>query len=116
MKNNIFVSYDNQENINEYLSSKADCRIIWGGDKTVNKFKNYNTQIHNIDLFFSDRYSFSVIRIDQKTKIDNLTDQFYNDAFLMDQNACSSPHLVIWYKTKQKHIENFWKVLEKKIK
>ncbi len=33
----------------------------------------------------------------------------------MDQNACSSPHLIVWYKTKQKNIENFWKMLEKKV-
>jgi hypothetical protein len=26
----------------------------------------------------------------------NLATGFYNDAYLMDQNACSSPHLVVW--------------------
>ncbi len=114
LKNNFFVSYSNDENINEFMSITADCRLIWGGDQTVNKFKNYKTQIKNIDLFFSDRYSFSLIKIDDKTDLNILTDRFYNDAFLMDQNACSSPHLIVWYKTKQKNIENFWKILEKK--
>ena len=32
----------------------------------------------------------------------------------MDQNACSSPHLIVWYKSKKKNIEKFWKILEKK--
>ena len=114
LKNNFFVSYSNDESINEFMSINADCRLIWGGDQTVNKFKHYKTQIKNIDLFFSDRYSFSLIRIDDKTDLNILTDKFYNDAFLMDQNACSSPHLIVWYKTKQKNIENFWKILEKK--
>ena len=113
-KNNFFVNYSNDENINELMSIQADCRLIWGGDKTVNKFKKYKTQIKNIDLIFSDRYSFSLIKVDEKTDINILTDKFYNDAFLMDQNACSSPHLIVWYKSKQKNIEKFWKTLEKK--
>lgn len=113
-KNNFFVNYSNDENINELMSIQADCRLIWGGDETVNKFKKYKTQIKNIDLIFSDRYSFSLIKVDEKTDINILTDKFYNDAFLMDQNACSSPHLIVWYKSKQKNIEKFWKTLEKK--
>ena len=34
------------------MSIQADCRLIWGGDETVNKFKKYKTQIKNIDLLF----------------------------------------------------------------
>jgi len=25
-----------------------------------------------------------------------LSERFYNDTYLMDQNACSSPHLIVW--------------------
>ncbi len=115
-KNNFFVSYNNNEDINKILSLKADCRLIWGGDKTVEKFKSYKTKIHNIDLVFADRYSFSVIKLNEKTNIKHLVEGFYNDAFLMDQNACSSPHLLIWYKTQEHLIDNFWSELEMKSK
>ena len=27
---------------------------------------------------------------------------FYNDTYLIDQNACTSPHLIIWYGDKEK--------------
>ena len=112
-KNNFFVYYNNDESINEFLSLKADCRLVWGGDKTVKKFKNYKTQIHNVDLFFADRYSFSVMQLDDKSNLISLVNNFYNDAFVMDQNACSSPHLIIWHRTKKKQINKFWNELEK---
>ena len=111
-KNNHFINYPNNENINKYLSLNSDCRLIWGGDQTVEYFKSYKTPIKNIDLFFSDRYSFSLIKIDNNTDLKSLAEKFYNDAFLMDQNACSSPHLIVWYKTKKNKIEKFWKILQ----
>ena len=39
---------------------------------------------------------------------------FYNDIFLMDQNACSSPHIIIWLgSSKKKNTKNkIWKALE----
>ena len=39
--------------------------------------------------------------------------QFYNDTFLMDQNACSSPHMLVWLGKKgEKTINKFWTALE----
>lgn len=45
------------------------------------------------------------------TVIDSLAEEFYNDTYLFDQNACSAPHLVVWVGEKE-HIERsherFW--------
>ena len=42
-----------------------------------------------------------------------VAEQFYNDTFLMDQNACSSPHLLVWLgKKRKKTINKFWSALE----
>ncbi len=30
-----------------------------------------------------------------------IAQDFYNDAYLFDQNACSSPHLIVWIGTKE---------------
>ena len=42
-----------------------------------------------------------------------LSEKFYNDTYLMDQNACSSPHLIVWLgKKKQKAKNQFWESLD----
>ena len=54
-----------------------------------------------MDIAFVDRYSFgvldsaAVLALDEAT-LGRLAEQFYNDTYLMDQNACSSPHLIVW--------------------
>lgn len=112
-KSNKFVRYDNNDEINIKLSSFADVRLIWGGDKTVEKFKSYKTNVHNTDLFFFDRFSISLMKLNKETHFEKLAQNFYNDAYIMDQNACSSPHVVIWYNSQDKFIEKFWRELEK---
>ena len=52
-------------------------------------------------MTFADRYSFAIISaaaILERKEMDlaNLAEKFYNDTYLMDQNACSSPHLICW--------------------
>ena len=45
-------------------------------------------------------------------ELSNLVQRFYNDTYLVDQNACSSPHLIIWLGKKSKKIqERFWENL-----
>jgi hypothetical protein len=54
-----------------------------------------------VDIAFADRYSLcvlgaqAVLDADERCVAD-LTTGFYNDVFFLDQNACSSPHLVVW--------------------
>jgi hypothetical protein len=112
-KSNKFIQYDNNDEINIKLSNFVDARLIWGGDKTVEKFKSYKTNIHNTDLFFFDRFSISLMKLNKETHFKKLAQNFYNDSYIMDQNACSSPHVVIWYKTQEQFIERFWNELEK---
>lgn len=54
-----------------------------------------------IDVCFADRYSIcllsaeAILAADQST-LNTFVAGFYNDVFLFDQNACSSPHLILW--------------------
>ena len=49
--------------------------------------------------------------------MNRLIENFYNDTFLMDQNACSSPHLVLWLNDKSQKARNyFWRELSNYIK
>lgn len=120
-KNHFFKYNSTNTEITKNLSSKIDGRVVWGGDKTVEMVKNFKTKPRTKDIFFSDRYSFCIIKskeiISAKSNhLLNLVNKFYNDTYFMDQNACSSPHLIIWYGSKKdnKFAKNkFWpKLLE----
>ena len=68
----------------------------------------------NIDIPFADRYSISLINSDKflklsNYKVKNLIKNFYNDTYAVDQNACSSPHLILWQgKFNRKAKNKFW--------
>tara|TARA_B100000965_G_scaffold406811_1_gene448906 strand:- start:3549 stop:4742 length:1194 start_codon:yes stop_codon:yes gene_type:complete len=112
-----FIKYKKSDQISSELSKIVDARLIWGGDETINQFKSYYTLPRCVDLTFSNRYSISLIDIDQIAKIDtiklkNLVKRFFNDAYLMDQQGCSSPQAVIWLGKDKKNIKDvFWNML-----
>ena len=63
-----------------------------------------STKIRQICLINSN----SIIKLNQR-EMKILALNFYNDTYLMDQNACSSPHLIIWYgKNKIKAKKKLW--------
>ena len=116
------VKYKNNQNFTKKLSSICNARVIWGGDKTINDIRSYRINERALDITFADRYSFCLISSAKLKKLkelefNNLIKKFYNDTYLVDQNACSSPHLIVWLgdqceKTKNK----FWLKLHQTIK
>ena len=116
------VSFERNDNFINDISNIADARLIWGSDETINFFKSLKTKISCRDMFFSDKFSLCLINSDDivklsKNEMNVLTKKFYNDTYLIDQNACSSPHLILWT---GKNIENakkkFWKKMSIVIK
>jgi len=113
-KSNLFIRYKYDDNITKLISSNCDCRVIWGSDKTVEKIREFSIQPTCKELVFPDRYSMSLININYFSKMKNkdyidLAKKFYLDALMFDQNACSSPHLIIWCGKKNKKTYNkFW--------
>jgi hypothetical protein len=117
---NSFIKYDSKiTEITKDYSLKADVRIIWGGDNTIKSVKRFDTSLKNIDIVFSDRTSIAVLDISENIlkkniDFDKLAQKFYNDTFLMDQNACSSPHILVWLGKKNNIIKfqkQFWNSL-----
>ena len=109
-----FVRYQRDDEITAKLSLQADCRMIWGGDSTVAKLKSMPTQPRCVDICFPDRYSIMIIDANEVLKASDeelmkLSRNFYNDTWLMDQNACSSPQLILWLNDNRKARERFWK-------
>lgn len=119
---NCFIQYDHNDEISNFLSSQVDGRLIWGGDETISKFKKFLTRTNCSDLMFGDKYSLSILNSNNifnqnKTKQNKFIEDFYNDVFLMDQNACSSPHLICWTNdSKKKNINEFWEKLDNYVK
>ena len=119
---NIYRYSQEQEFISQELSLKSDARIIWGSDNTVLEIKKLKTKPKTVDVLFPDRYSFCLINsrkfksLNQKELL-NFANKFYNDTFTADQNACSSPHLIVWSgKINQIYKHRFWKTLSNLVK
>ena len=113
------IRYTDNEELTKKLSLICDARLIWGGDKTISNIKKYETGPRNIDIPFSDRFSISLINTEKYLKLSNysstiLAKNFYNDTYIVDQNACSSPHLILW-KGKLSNLakKKFWANLKK---
>ena len=93
------VRYSNEKNLNDYFSSICDVRVIWGGDKTIDIIRESKLKPRAREITFADRYSLLVVDTNYYNKLDNdakenIALNFYNDTFLSDQNACTSPRLI----------------------
>jgi hypothetical protein len=96
-----FVRYGHSDSITGAYSATCNARIIWGGDVAIQNIRKLPMPERGVDIAFADRYSFAVLGAPAVLALDDaglvrLAEHFYNDAFLMDQNACSSPHLIVW--------------------
>lgn len=117
-----FVKYERNNEITAMYSKNCNARIIWGGDRTIWNIRKLPIPPRCMDIAFADRFSLSVISSDSIIDMDDfylerLAEGFYNDTYLMDQNACSSPHLVIWIgENKEKAQKIFWNALYHKVK
>lgn len=116
------VRYDRDKDINDLFSSIADLRVIWGGDQTIAELRKSPLPPRSGEITFADRYSLAVIDSNFYLTIENKTQvaaDFYNDTFFTDQNACTSPRVVIWTGSRIKEAKKvFWeeehRLVEKK--
>jgi hypothetical protein len=120
---NVFVTYGHEEIITQRFSAIADVRILWGGDAAIQTIRKAPTPARSVDVCFADRYSFCVLGASQVLRLDDdelrrLAVRFFNDAFLLDQNACSSPRLVVWLGDEpdaSRAGERFWAALHTQV-
>ena len=92
------IRYEHSELITQELSNICDVRIIWGGDNTINTIRKSSLPPRAIEMTFADRHSLAVINADKYLyeDSDDVARGFYTDTYYSDQNACSSPRLVVW--------------------
>lgn len=112
------VQYPHDEEVTKYFSSICDVRVIWGGDQTIHMIRRAELQPRAVELCFADRDSLAVINADEYLKGDRtkITDAFYQDTYYVDQNACSSPRMVVWIGDKiEEAAEDFWALIDEKV-
>ena len=93
------ISYEHSDDISNFLSISVNARVIWGGDQTINVFKQFKTLPRTKDLVFSDRVSMLCINSHSYLELDseeaqNFARLFFNDAYTFDQMGCSSPQTI----------------------
>lgn len=117
------VMYNHDADITANLSILSDVRLIWGGDNTIAEIRKAPLKPRAFDITFADRYSFSVfdagyILSQSDASMQKIAQDFYNDTYLYDQNACSSPHLIVWNGSGEKCLrakKRFWDFVQDNI-
>ena len=114
------VRYERNNSVNDYLSSLCDTRVVWGGDDTIAELRKSPLPPRSTEITFADRYSLAVIDSDWYMGIENkkqTAEEFYNDTYLSDQNACTSPRIVVWTgKRIEEAKQIFWNTLHNLVK
>lgn len=114
-----FIQYGRNKTITDALSRAADVRIIWGGDTSIDEIRKSPLRSSGYDVVFSDRYSIALIDAAfylKSSEKDSVAEGFFNDTFLFDQNACTSPKTVFWFGEDQVLADaklEFWQRLER---
>ena len=111
-----FVRYGHEKEITDRFSEMSDVRVIWGGDATIREIRKSPLKIRGKEIVFADRYSIALIQAGEYLKLPEgqkkqAARNFYNDTYLMDQNACTSPMLLVWLgekETVKKAQDLFW--------
>ena len=96
------VTYPREaQEVTEAFSARCHARVIWGGDETVRRVREAALPPRTVEVAFADRYSLLCIRPEavaalSEEALERLAKDFYNDTYLTDQNACTSPRLIYW--------------------
>ncbi len=96
------VTYPREaQEVTEAFSARCHARVIWGGDETVRRVREAALPPRAVEVTFADRYSLLCIRPEavlalSADELERLAKDFYNDTYLTDQNACTSPRLIYW--------------------
>lgn len=97
----LLTRFERDDALTRFWLSVADARLVWGGDQTVQHMRGLPCPPRSREVAFADRYSLCVLDPQAVLGADHaqlrlLCGNLFNDLYLMDQAACSSPQLVAW--------------------
>lgn len=96
---NIWFYPSEYEKITRQICASCDVRVIWGGNDTIDMIRKCPLPPRSFDVTFADRRSICLLNaeaVSDTKDIRTLIRKFYNDTYLTDQNACTSPFLIVW--------------------
>lgn len=109
------IRYEHNKETNDVLSRICDTRIVWGGDHTIAELRKSPLPPRSTEVTFADRYSLAVIDSDAYMGMGDkgrIAEDFYNDTYFSDQNACTSPRIVVWTGDRKEEAKaEFWGAL-----
>ncbi len=115
----VLMRFGHEKAVTDALSEMCDTRVIWGGDQTIAMIRQSPLSPRGSEITFADRYSIAVIGAEGYLAAENkkrVAQDFFNDTYLTDQNACTSPRLIVWLGEKEKAARaraEFWAVFRK---
>lgn len=117
------VRYGHDDGVSGEISRLVDGRIIWGGDRTVESIRSLPGKPRLVDVPMADRVSFALIRSSSvveasRDEILRLAELFLRDVTTFDQNACSSPKMLVWVGSSQDTDaakERFWYAIQEHV-
>ncbi len=118
----LFVRYGHVQEVNEHYSRMCQTRVIWGGDATIEAIRCAPLAPRANEITFADRHSLAVIDAPAYLAAEDkerIAQDFYNDTYLSDQNACTAPRFVVWLGAAEKvkaAQELFWRTLHALVK
>ncbi len=116
----VFVKFPPVKEITDTFSALCNVRVIWGGDMTVAELRQSKIPARTTEITFADRHSIAVIDADAYLAADNkatIIQNFYNDTYYTDQNACTSPRIIFWQGSKKAEAkEDFWNRVHELVK
>lgn len=86
------------------LINNIDVLVVWGGDQTVKHFKLHDKKMSCKELYFPNKVSsllIDTVSFIEHNKKNQFMKAFFNDTYLVDQNACSSPTNIFWLGNKK---------------
>lgn len=114
-----FVQTERDSDALNQLIAQAQGLVVWGGDATVQRFRALPKSPRCVEVYFPDRVSSLLVDAagylalsDEDARLN--ARRFFNDTFLFDQNACSSPTVVFWLGEAAEIIaaqKKFWSLL-----
>ena len=116
----VFVKFPPVKAITDTFSALCNVRVIWGGDLTVAELRQSKIPARTTEITFADRHSIAVINADAYLAAERkevIIQNFYNDTYFSDQNACTSPRIIFWLgDRKEEAKDDFWNRVHDKVK
>lgn len=102
----LFLRYGHDDTITSALSALCDARMVWGGDETITHLRSIPLPPLSREISFADRFSAMALNAELYINLtppekQQLVRAAFNDIYLFDQMACSSPRLCVWVGNKR---------------